>query len=89
MRSAKQCWHIRSGKGEGDAADNIVGGPEHSTLSNDASPRFSVRTKLFGPDLSPDPVTRGERTLIIKVTLGMVHRRRICDMSGSKISGAP
>ncbi len=23
-------------KGEGDAADNIVGGPEHSTLSNDA-----------------------------------------------------
>ena len=27
-------------KGEGDAADNIVGGPEHSTLSNDA---FSSR----------------------------------------------
>ena len=25
-------------KGEGDAADNIVGGPEHSTLSNDAFP---------------------------------------------------
>src|SRR5947207_3687266 len=23
-------------KGDGDAADNIVGGPEHSTLSNDA-----------------------------------------------------
>src|SRR5690606_33133848 len=23
-------------KGEGEAADNIVGGPEHSTLSNDA-----------------------------------------------------
>jgi type I restriction enzyme M protein len=23
-------------KGEGDAADNIVGGPEHSTLANDA-----------------------------------------------------
>ena len=28
-------------KGEGDAADNIVGGPEHSTLSNDAFPRES------------------------------------------------
>jgi len=25
-------------KGEGDAADNLVGGPEHSTLSNDAFP---------------------------------------------------
>ena len=25
-------------KGEGEAADNIVGGPEHSTLSNDAFP---------------------------------------------------
>jgi type I restriction enzyme M protein len=25
-------------KGDGDAADNIVGGPEHSTLSNDAFP---------------------------------------------------
>ena len=28
-------------KGEGEAADNIVGGPEHSTLANDASPRAS------------------------------------------------
>ena len=26
-------------KGEGEAADNIVGGPEHSTLANDASDR--------------------------------------------------
>ena len=25
-------------KSEGEAADNIVGGPEHSTLSNDAFP---------------------------------------------------
>jgi type I restriction enzyme M protein len=28
-------------KGEGEAADNIVGGPEHSTLSNDAFPPAS------------------------------------------------
>ena len=28
-------------KGEGEAADNIVGGPEHSTLSNDAFPSAS------------------------------------------------
>ena len=25
-------------KGDGDAADNIVGGPEHSTLANDSFP---------------------------------------------------
>ena len=30
-------------KGEGEAADNIVGGPEHSTLSNDAFPLPRVR----------------------------------------------
>ena len=30
-------------KGEGEAADNIVGGPEHSTLSNDAFPGRGVR----------------------------------------------
>ena len=27
-------------KGEGEAADNIVGGPEHSTLANDAKVPF-------------------------------------------------
>ncbi len=31
-------------KGEGEAADNIIGGPEHSTISNDA---FSTRTFDF------------------------------------------
>ena len=30
-------------KGEGEAADNIVGGPEYSTLSNDAFPLARVR----------------------------------------------
>ena len=30
-------------KGEGEAADNIVGGPEYSTLSNDAFPFPRVR----------------------------------------------
>ena len=37
-------------KGEGDAADNIVGGPEHSTLSNDA-----FRSKEFDFMLSNPP----------------------------------
>ena len=34
-------------KGEGEAADNIVGGPEHSTLSNDAFPVARVRLHAF------------------------------------------
>ena len=39
-------------KGEGEAADNIVGGPEHSTLSNDAFPSrefdFMLSNPLYG-----------------------------------------
>ena len=34
-------------KGEGEAADNIVGGPEHSTLSNDAFPVAGIRFHAF------------------------------------------
>ncbi len=40
-------------KGEGEAADNIVGGPEHSTLSNDAFP-----SREFDFMLSPVPKER-------------------------------
>ncbi|MFX6717033.1 N-6 DNA methylase, partial [Acinetobacter baumannii] len=36
-------------KGEGDAADNIVGGPEHSTLSNDAFPGRTFDFMLSNP----------------------------------------
>ena len=36
-------------KGEGDAADNIVGGPEHSTLSNDAFPAHEFDFMLSNP----------------------------------------
>ena len=36
-------------KGEGDAADNIVGGPEHSTLSNDAFPTREFDFMLSNP----------------------------------------
>ena len=36
-------------KGEGDAADNIVGGPEHSTLSNDAFPSREFDFMLSNP----------------------------------------
>jgi len=36
-------------KGEGDAADNIVGGPEHSTLSNDDFPSREFDFMLSNP----------------------------------------
>jgi len=38
-------------KGEGDAANNIVGGPEHSTLSNDAFPSREFDFMLSNPPL--------------------------------------
>ena len=36
-------------KGEGNAADNIVGGPEHSTLANDAYPSRTFDFMLSNP----------------------------------------
>ena len=36
-------------KGEGDAADNIIGGPEHSTLANDAFPAREFDFMLSNP----------------------------------------
>ena len=36
-------------KGEGEAADNIIGGPEHSTLSNDAFPSHEFDFMLSNP----------------------------------------
>ena len=36
-------------KGEGDSADNIIGGPEHSTLSNDAFPSREFDFMLSNP----------------------------------------
>ena len=42
-------------KGEGKAADNIIGGPEHSTLSNDAFP-----SREFDFILSNQPTAKAE-----------------------------
>ncbi len=36
-------------KGEGEAADNLIGGPEHSTLSNDAFPTMEFDFMLSNP----------------------------------------
>ena len=52
-------------KGEGDAADNIVGGPEHSTLSNDAFPSHEFDFMLSNPtlrqELEDGPRTHGRQ----------------------------
>ncbi len=41
-------------KGEGDAADNIVGGSEHSTLANDAFPSHEFDFMLSNPPYGKD-----------------------------------
>ena len=50
-------------KGDGDAADNIVGGPEHSTLANDAFPSrefdFMLSNPPYGKSWKSDLDTMG------------------------------
>ena len=48
-------------KGEGEAADNIVGGPEHSTLSNDAFPSREFDFMLSNPPYGKSWTTDLER----------------------------
>lgn len=53
-------------KGEGEAADNIVGGPEHSTLSNDAYPGrefdFMLSNPPYGKSWKTDLERMGGKT---------------------------
>ena len=53
-------------KGEGEAADNIVGGPEHSTLSNDAFPSrefdFMLSNPPYGKSWKSDRERMGGKT---------------------------
>ena len=53
-------------KGEGDAADNIVGGPEHSTLANDAFPSrefdFMLSNPPYGKSWKTDLERMGGKT---------------------------
>jgi type I restriction enzyme M protein len=53
-------------RGEGDAADNIVGGPEHSTLSNDAFPSrefdFMLSNPPYGKSWKSDQERMGGKT---------------------------
>ena len=48
-------------KGEGEAADNIIGGPEHSTLSNDAFPSHGFDFMLSNPPYGKSWKTDMER----------------------------
>ena len=48
-------------KGEGEAADNIVGGPEHSTISNDAFPSHEFDFMLSNPPYGKSWKTDMER----------------------------
>jgi type I restriction enzyme M protein len=53
-------------KGEGEAADNIVGGPEYSTLSNDAFPSrefdFMLSNPPYGKSWKSDQERMGGKT---------------------------
>ena len=48
-------------KGEGEAADNIVGGPQHSTLANDAFPSREFDFMLSNPPYGKSWKTEFER----------------------------
>ena len=66
-------------KGEGEAADNIVGGPEHSTLSNDAFPSrefdFMLSNPPYGKSWKSDLERMGGKS-------GMKDPRFVIDHAG-------
>ena len=66
-------------KGEGEAADNIVGGPEHSTLSNDAFP-----TREFDFMLSNPPYGKSWKTDLQRMggKKGMSDHRFLIEHTG-------
>ncbi len=70
-------------KGEGDAADNIVGGPEHSTLSNDAFPSrefdFMLSNPPYGKSWKGDLERMGGKT-------GVKDPRFIVEHRGEELS---
>ena len=66
-------------KGEGEAADNIVGGPEHSTLANDAFPSrefdFMLSNPPYGKSWKTDLARMGGRN-------DMCDRRFVIEHAG-------
>ena len=71
-------------KGEGDSADNIVGGPEHSTLSNDAVVSQSRWPPTFNFMLSNPPYGKSWKTDLAKMggKSGMNDPRFIINHAG-------
>jgi type I restriction enzyme M protein len=67
-------------KGEGEAADNIIGGPEYSTLSNDAFPSrefdFMLSNPPYGKSWKSDQERMGGKT-------GMKDPRFIIEHAGN------
>jgi type I restriction enzyme M protein len=65
-------------KGEGEAADNIVGGPEHSTLSNDAFPGrtfdFMLSNPPYGKSWKSDLERMGGKTGVKDPRFVVQHR---------------
>jgi type I restriction enzyme M protein len=65
-------------KGEGEAADNIVGGPEHSTLSNDAFPGrtfdFMLSNPPYGKSWKSDQERMGGKDAIKDPRFVVQHR---------------
>ena len=66
-------------KGEGDAADNLVGGPEHSTLANDAFPArefdFMLSNPPYGKSWKSDLERMGGKDGIKDPRFLIEHRR--------------
>ena len=65
-------------KGDGDAADNIVGGPEYSTLSNDAFPSrefdFMLSNPPYGKSWKSDLERMGGKTGVKDSRFIVQHR---------------
>ena len=71
-------------KGEGHSADNIVGGPEHSTLSNDAALSQSSWPRSFDFMLSNPPYGKSWKNDLAKMggKKGMNDRRFVTSHAG-------
>jgi type I restriction enzyme M protein len=79
-------------KGEGEAADNIIGGPEHSTLSNDAFRSHEFDFMLSNPPYGKSwkarrrgscPLTRAGTTARVIRRIRTASRQTICGSASS------
>ena len=80
-------------KGEGEAADNIVGGPEHSTLSNDAFPSrefdFMLVQSALRQELEDRPGAHGRQARHARPPLRDRARGRSRVLPGNPLQRRP